>query len=329
MEKYDLISVIVPLLNEEKHVDTLMDALASQDYPCVEFLLTDGGSTDQTVAIIQKRQVLDSRFKLVYNPMKFVSHGFNLAIKQAQGEYIAFLGAHAKYPDHYLSEGWRVLKAGLADAAGGPLKQEGLTFVGKAIAVAMSSGFGVGNTAFRTSSGQQYVESVAFALYKKSVFEKIGGMDEDLLRNQDDEFHYRMNANGMRILMIPSMQAIYFVRSSYSKLFSQYFQYGLFKPLVLRKVHSGARIRHFVPALLVAYLFIAFLSFFIIPSFLYLIISPLLLYLSLAALFAIRLSDKAGFGAILISFFVLHTSYGLGFIMGLFRLKNEPQLKKF
>jgi GT2 family glycosyltransferase len=295
-----------------------MDALAKQDHPHLEFLLTDGGSTDGTLDLIHRRQKKDARFIIINNPKRFVSHGFNLALKNAAGAYIAFLGAHAKYPDHYLSKGYEVLKAGLADAAGGPLRQAGHSKTGAAIAWAMSSPFGVGNTAFRTSTQQQYVDSVAFAVYRREVFEKVGEMDEDLIRNQDDEFHYRMNAAGLKILMIPEMSAEYYVRGTFKALFKQYFEYGLFKPLVLKKVKSGIRIRHLVPALWVAYLLILPFCLIILPK--EMALAPLFLYLILALILASGADKGISRTRVFLAFLSLHTAYGTGFLKGIFKL---------
>ncbi|MDZ7648838.1 MAG: hypothetical protein U5K54_17615 [Cytophagales bacterium] len=120
-------------------------------------------------------------------------------------------------------------------SVGGPLIQKGKSEKGKAIAHAMSSKLGVGDTEFRTDSKKQYVDSVAFAMYKREIFDSIGVMDEQLIRNQDDELHYRMNAAGYRILMVPEMQCVYYVRETLRGLFKQYFQYGLFKPFTFSK----------------------------------------------------------------------------------------------
>lgn len=318
MQKPELTSVIVPVLNEEGHISKLMDTLARQDYPNLEFLLTDGGSSDRTIQLITERQLNDPRFKLIRNPERFVSHGFNLALMEAKGNYIAFLGAHAEYPENYLSQGVKVLDKNIADAVGGPLRHKGLNPTGKAIAFAMTSGFGVGNTAFRTSTERQYVESVAFAVYKKSVFEKLGGMDEALIRNQDDEFHYRMNSAGFKILMIPEMQAVYYVRSSFYALFKQYFQYGLYKPLVLKKVHSGARLRHFIPSLWTLYLVCAVTLSCIFPSGILLCSIPFMLYLMIACYVIFKSPPEINPFLLFLGFSTLHISYGTGFIKGLF-----------
>jgi GT2 family glycosyltransferase len=191
---------------------------------------------------------------MIDNPGRYATPGFNRAYKVSSGRYIAFVGAHALYPQNYFSSALHYLQAGECDAVGGPLKQEGKTRMGKAIALVMSSRMGVGDTEFRTANKKMYVDSVAFAVYKREVFEKAGLLDESLPVNQDDEFHYRLNKMNFRILMVPEMQAVYYVRGSITKLFTQYFKYGLYKPLVLRKVKGSVRLRHLIPSVFVLYL---------------------------------------------------------------------------
>ena len=155
------------------------------------------------------------------------------------------MGAHAEYPPDYFMSGISLLEKEDADAVGGPLNQTGRTEKGKVIAACMSSQFGVGDSEFRTTKTRAYVQTVAMAIYKRSVFEKIGLLDEDLIRDQDDEFHYRMNANGLKILMdhqwkLPITSVTISVR------YDQYFNYGLYKLWCL-KVRSQLRLRHLVP----------------------------------------------------------------------------------
>ena len=177
----------------------------------------------------------------------------------------------------------------------------------------MSSQFGVGDSEFRTTKKRAYVQTVAMAIYKRSVFQKIGLLDEDLIRNQDDEFHYRMNANGFRILMDPMMEATYYVRDDFKSLWTQYFNYGLYKPLVFKKVKSQLRIRHLVPSLFVIYI----ISLLPLLLFTKLFIIPLLVYLILATFFSVKISKTIkDFVYAFAAFIILHLSYGIGMIMG-------------
>jgi glycosyltransferase involved in cell wall biosynthesis len=310
------ISIIIPTLNEVNHIKNLVNSIFTGDIIEKEVFILDGGSTDGTREKVLQLATDYPHLTLLDNPQKYVSHGFNKAFQLAKGEYISLVGAHAVYPQDYFTQCIHEIEAGNCDAAGGFLLQKGSLPMGQAIALAMSSKMGVGNTEFRTERKKMYVDSVAFAVYKRSVFEKVGLLDEELIRNQDDELHYRMNAAGLRILMLPDLEVVYFVRNSLSMLYKQYFQYGLYKPLVIKKVKEGLRLRHLIPAFFVSYLLFLPISFlnqlYLIPLFLYIILS-----------FVVTLGFKEKFSIKLKSLFVfpvLHIAYGSGFIIGLKKL---------
>lgn len=314
-----VISILCPVLNEEAYLDGLAAGFLAGDGLEKEIFFLDAGSTDGTRRKIEELQQKHPNIFLVDNPQKYVSFGFNKAFPQTRGKYIAFLGAHAHYPDTYFANAVKYLDSGECDAVGGPLEQKGKTAMGRAIAWCMSHKFGVGGTEFRTSAQKQYVQSVAFAIYKREVFEKAGLLDEQLLRNQDDELHYRLNAHGFKILMVPEMECSYYVRGTLRGLFKQYYGYGLFKPLVLKKVRSGIRLRHLIPAFFVLY----FLS---LPlAFLYMWwLLPLALYLLLDLVFSFGNPLKMGSKLRCVLVFpALHVAYGLGFLLGLLKNPNN------
>jgi glycosyltransferase involved in cell wall biosynthesis len=319
MSKPVTISIICPVLNESAYVNLLTEKFLHNDGVEKEVFFLEAGSSDNTGEKLIELKKQYANIHIVDNPQKFVSFGFNQAFPLTSGKYIAFLGAHADYPETFFKDAVKYLESGACDVVGGPLKQLGKTDTGSAIAYCMSHKFGVGGTEFRTSTEKQYVQSVAFAVYKREVFEKTGLLDEELLRNQDDELHYRLNQQGYKILMVPEMQCTYYVRGSIGGLFSQYFQYGNFKPLVLKKVKSGIRLRHIIPSCFVAYFLLLPLAFY---CFWWLI--PLALYLAFDFVFSFlnSLSFSQKLKSILI-FPVLHFSYGSGFILGL--LKNPKK----
>ncbi len=249
-----MLSVIIPTLNERAHIEALLKSIKQLDSVSKEIFIVDGGSLDGTREKIKELSYFDNNIYLIDNPDRYVSQGFNKAFKSSNGKYIALIGAHAIYPMDYFAACINAIESGQCDVAGGFLVQEGKNLIGKAIAKAMSSRFGVGNTPFRTTRKRMYVDSVAFAVYHRRVFDKIGLLDEELIRNQDDEFHYRLNRAGFRILMLPELEVVYYVRDSVKKLFSQYYQYGYYKPLVLQKVTSGMSWRHLIPSFFVLYL---------------------------------------------------------------------------
>jgi GT2 family glycosyltransferase len=307
------ITAVIPVLNEEKYIEQLIRNLLNGITIEVEILVYDAGSKDNTVEIVHHLSSEFPQVRLIENKQRFVSYAFNHAYQIAKGKYMALLGAHALYPKGYLQKGFTELESGSCDVVGGPLHQDAYTHAGKGIAFAMSSKLGVGGTAFRTEQNRMYVQSVAFAIYKKSVFDKVGVLDTELIRNQDDELHYRIHEAGYKLLMIPEMRCTYYVRDSIKKLWKQYYEYGLFKPLVFAKVKSGFRLRHIVPALFCLYVLSLPIAF-IFPIWL----MPLLVYITAVLLHS--LFNKLPFTSkcyAMCAFPTLHLSYGFGFLIGL------------
>ena len=313
MPEIDL-SIIVPVYNENEYLDQLVKSLLTKDGLLKELLIVDGGSTDGSVKRILCLAHEEQSIKYIANPKRFVSEGFNKAFQEAEGKYIALVGSHASYSEGYFSHGVKILDDDKADAVGGILLQRGKTEKSEVIAKVMSSKLGVGNTPFRTENNEKYVKSTAFAIYKREIFEKVGLLDEALIRNQDDEFHYRLNAAGFRMLMTPEMQSIYYVRDNLRSLFQQYFQYGLYKPLVIKKVPSGFQLRHLIPFLFVCYLILLLPASLSYPQFLV----PLGLYFILILIESINLQDSIQEMIYsMLVFATLHIAYGLGFLLGI------------
>ncbi len=313
------LTVCFPVYNEVRFLDSLISSVIETEPVTKQIVLIDGGSTDGTIDLIKKWQNKYTNILLVNNPERFVSHGFNLAFNQTQSKYIALMGAHAEYPSNYFRKGLELLDSGECDAVGGPLIQKGKTEKASVIAFCMSSKFGVGDTEFRTSKKRMYVDSVAMAIYNRKVFDKVGLFDEALVRNQDDEFHYRLNHFGFRILMEPEMESVYYVRDDLGSLWKQYFQYGLYKPMVLNKIRSGIRLRHLVPGLFTLYLFT--LPFFAWLHWIFVL--PLILYFFLATIVLWKEFKKGNDILIgILSFLTLHLAYGSGFLLGLIKTKK-------
>jgi glycosyltransferase involved in cell wall biosynthesis len=311
------LSIICPTLNEINFIDDLVNDLCFDDGLDKEVLIVDGGSTDGTLVRVKELMKNYPNLKLINNPRRTSTAAFNIAFTQSASIYVAFVGAHARYSLGYFSNAIKELNTNSCDVVGGPLMQQGKSLVGKAIALAMRSKIGVGNTDFRTSSARKYVDSVAFAIYRRSVIEEIGVMDERLKVNQDDEFHYRLNSKGFKILMIPEISSVYFVRSTYSGLFKQYFKYGLYKPLVLRKIKSAIKLRHLIPALFFLYLCSIPIAYWLSFN-LWMIFLPL--YFALITIAAMISNEVLVVKLLSIpAFLILHLSYGFGFILGLIK----------
>lgn len=317
-----MISVVCPVYNEEDYIENVLSFFVSAAPAGKELLIIDGGSADRTREIVKSWSERHPGIRLLDNPRKYVPFALNLAIPQCSGSVIVRLDAHTEYaPDYFTSILSAFEKSG-ADIVGGPMRAVGKTPFQKAVAYCTSTPFGVGDSSFHDEHAEGFVDTVYLGAWKASIFKTTGYFDEQMLRNQDDEFHYRAASKGYRIYLDPSIRSTYFPRNEPRRLFSQYFQYGLFKPLVLRKVKSGMRLRHLVPSAFVGYLLgippgIVFLGDY------YLL--PLALYMLLDLFYAIsgRESLQGKTWRFLV-YPMLHIAYGSGFLLGIGKRSREP-----
>jgi glycosyltransferase involved in cell wall biosynthesis len=250
-----VVSVIMAVRNEEGFIGPCLQALAQQDYPRENFevIVLDGESTDATISEAQTAAAeLGVPDVFLTNRKRTTAAGLNLGLSMARGEIIVKVDGHTLVDPRFLSAGVRALRESGADAVGGPIRTVGRGPVGQAIALAVSSPFGVGDAAFRHATEAQWTDSVAFGAYRREVFERIGGFDEDALYGEDDEFNYRLRDAGGRILLTPEIGSVYYSRSSYGSLSRQYWRYGIAKAGVLRTHPGRLRWRHLVPSALVA-----------------------------------------------------------------------------
>jgi glycosyltransferase involved in cell wall biosynthesis len=322
------VTILIPCYNEEKYVDALCSDILGQDYPGnqTEVIFIDGGSRDKTQEILNTYTGNHLHFKVLNNPQRYVSYALNLGIAQSKGEVIIRIDAHARYPSDYVSKLVEGLYSLNADNVGGSwlTVPSGKGIKAEAIALAMSSVFGVGNALYRLNVKKvRQVDTVPFGCYRREVFEKCGLFDEELIRNQDDEFNARLIKAGGRIFLIPDVRITYFARESIRKAMKMFFQYGYFKPLVNLKLGRPATIRQFIPP---AYLL--FLCLLIISSLwnwwmITIFGLALGIHLLFGFIFSIPPAAKTGrFGLIFllpIVFLLVHLSYGYGYISGFLR----------
>ena len=250
-----LVSILVPVRNEERYIERCLYAIAAQDYPRdrIEVLVVDGMSGDRTRELVMRfaaESTLDVR--VLDNPRRLPAAALNIGLREAHGSLIMRVDGHAAPAPDYLRRCIAALEANDAECAGGVLENEGETYVGRAIAAAMSSRFGVGSAAFRTGGKAGDVDTVAFGVYRADVFPEIGGFDETIDRGEDDEFNYRLRDAGGRIVLVPEARVTYTVRGDFVSLVRQYFGYGHAKPRVLALHPRQARGRQLAPAVAVA-----------------------------------------------------------------------------
>lgn len=317
-----MISIIIPIRNEAQSIEKIIQSILSQTIDKdFEIIVADGNSSDGTREIIKNLQINNPNIILFDNPEKIVSTGFNRALTASKGNIIIRVDGHCEIAPNYLQKCLECLEKINADCVGGATEHVAPGLVGKSITIAQSSFFGVGGVSFRKNIGKgQYVDTLAFGAYRREVFDQIGGYDEELVRNQDDEFNFRLIQNGRKIWLDPSIKSKYYPRNSFIKLFKQYFQYGFYKIRVIQKRRGIASYRHVVPGLFVLTLLFG-LSIFLFTGNNIPILSLCLPYLSFNLFATILVLIKTPFNIISvmmlpITFFILHISYGLGFLMG-------------
>ena len=319
----------MPIRNEENFIEKTIQSIFSQTIEeDFEIIVADGMSTDGTREIIQELERENPKIHLIDNPEKIVSTGFNRALSISKGDYIIRVDGHSKLEPDFVINCLAILTKDVADCAGGPTEHVASGLAGESIKMAQSSYFGVGGVLFRKKAKKgEFVDTLAFGAFKREVFDQLGGYDEELVRNQDDEFNFRLIQNGGKIWLDPTIKSKYYVRNSLMKLFKQYFQYGFYKVRVMQKRRGVASWRHLVPGIFVLSLLIGFFLFIIKsdPYFLFLVGMPYLLFSLIFTLLEIFKSPKHVFSLTVLplTFFILHFSYGLGFLLGLVYFWNK------
>lgn len=244
------ISVVMPVYNEEKYIENCIESLLLQDYPqqYMEWIFVDGCSDDDTQKLIAKYiNEYPDLIKLFNNPQKTVPYAMNIGIKEAKGEYIIRLDAHADYNREYISKCVHYLNTTDADNVGGIAETKSKGFVGGCIAKMLSSKFGVGNSQFRTNGVSGYVDTVPFGAFRKEVFDRWGGYNERLTRNQDNEMNYRIRKNGGKIYLANDIRFSYYCRESIKGISNMAVKNGMWNVITMKLCPGTMGVRHFIP----------------------------------------------------------------------------------
>ena len=260
-----LVTVIVPCRNERRWIAPCLQSILDNDYPRnrLEVLVVDGMSDDGTRDLVEAFSARIRQLRLVSNEKKTTPAALNLGIAAAGGRIIVRMDAHVEYPRDYISSLVALLEKSGADNVGGVCQTlpADNSAIARAVALRHVASAGVGNSHFRIgAAADRWVDTVPFGCYRRELFDRIGTFDEDLVRNQDDEFNLRLIRNGGRILLSPRIVCKYYARDSLPKLWRMYYQYGYFKPLVVRKLGGVMTVRQLLPPLFVVFLIVAALA---------------------------------------------------------------------
>jgi cellulose synthase/poly-beta-1,6-N-acetylglucosamine synthase-like glycosyltransferase len=332
------LSIIVACRNEHAHIRTLLDCVLGQQLAGVrwETIIADGMSDDGTREILESFSQQHPEIRVISNQGRIVSTGLNAALQIAGGNVIIRMDAHTRYSPDYCCSCLQTLEVTQADNVGGPaLTEVQSTPMARAIAAGHQSPFSTGGAHFHDPVHEGFVDTVPYGCWRKETLLRLGGFDESLVRNQDDELNLRLVRGGGRVYQSPRIHSWYSPRTSITQLFRQYLQYGYWKVAVIRKHGKPASWRHLVPA---AFVGANLLSLIVILAAMVLRaprlgsvteavwLSILGAYTVFLAMASVLTAMRSGWTILLhlpLVFATYHGSYGLGFALGLLRFTRS------
>jgi glycosyltransferase involved in cell wall biosynthesis len=254
------VSVIVPCRNERRYIEGFCAGVLRQQLAPgwqLQLVIADGQSDDGTRELLQHIAAAEPRVLWIDNPARIVSTGLNAALSRASGEAIVRMDVHTEYADDYVAQCLAVQAETGADNVGGPWRAEPDARAGamqQAVAAAFQSRWVAGGALSRDLGYNGWVDTVYLGSWPRASFERFGGFDEQLVRNQDDEHNLRIVKGGGRVWQSSRIRSVYRPRATLSQVFRQYLQYGYWKPFVMKKHGQAASLRHLVPGIFVALL---------------------------------------------------------------------------
>lgn len=242
------VSVVMPVLNEERHLGDAVAQVLGQDYPGdFELIMALGPSTDRTDEIAAELVEANDHVRSVPNPKGATPTALNAAIAASQHSIVVRVDGHALFPTSYIRTAVEVLTETGADNVGGIMAAEGVTPFEQAVACAMTSPLGVGNAPFHTGGEAGPADTVYLGVFQRSALERVGGYDESYLRAQDWEMNLRIRQTGGVVWFTPRLRVAYRPRPTLRALGRQYLEYGRWRRLVMRQHPSSASVRYLAP----------------------------------------------------------------------------------
>jgi GT2 family glycosyltransferase len=318
-----MVSVVVAARNEAPFIERCIRSLLESEWPAdrLEVLVVDGMSEDGTADIVRRLAVGDARVRLLENQQRITPVAFNLGVRAARGEIIFILGGHSSVTRDFLARTVRALQEHpQAWCAGGAIETVNTGVVGRGISAAMSTPVGAGNAKFRLGNYKGYVRTVTFCCYWRWVFDRVGLFDEELVRNQDDEFNLRVNLAGGKVYLDSDIRSYYYPRGSLVQLARQYYQYGFWRIRTIQKHRRPAAIRQIVPLALVLACLVLVIAPLAYPPAVWALAVFMGLYGLCLLVGAVQVACKAGLGPAMVAmaaFAIMHFGYGLGSLKGL------------
>lgn len=309
----ELVSVIVPARDEEDSIGATLTALRRQSHPALQIIVVDGGSTDGTVAVVERHMAEDPRIELLPNPRQVIPAALNIALAAARGRWVVRMDAHSTVDEEYVGAAVARLREGCWGGVGGRKDGVGTTPAGRAIAAALGSRFGVGGSLYHYGTAEQPVDHIPFGAYPTELLRRLGGWDERLVANEDFEFDYRIRRSGAVLLFDPRLRISWKSRQTVRSLYQQYRRYGAGKVDVARLHPTSLRVRHLVPPLLVPYLATAAVVAVRRPRLGGALLAPYAAAIAVASIGTARtLEDPASRAYVPTAFLAMHVGWGVG-----------------
>jgi succinoglycan biosynthesis protein ExoA len=314
----DLVTVLVPARNEELTIGPALDSIAGQSYRNLQIVVVDDGSSDRTSEVVRSRIADDPRIELVPSRRAGIPAALNQGLDVARGTWLVRVDAHATIAPGYVSQLVGHLRLGDWGGVGGVKDGVGETAAGRAIAAALGSRFGVGNSKYHYATEVEEVDHLPFGAYRVDVVRGLGGWDERLVTNEDYEFDYRLRRSGERLLLDPRIVITWRSRQSVPDLWRQYVRYGRGKADVAVLHPASLQARHLAAPVLVAWLAAATMVAVRRPGGAIAMISPYVASVATASALTARRLDHRGDAVHLPAAFVaMHVGWGVGFWLGL------------
>jgi glycosyltransferase involved in cell wall biosynthesis len=333
-----IVSAIIAVRNEERHIEAVLKSLLQQDAPDfdLELIVVDGDSDDSTRDIAQRAAAADPRVRLIINKQKNTPDAFNLGLHSAKGEYVCILGAHTVYAQDYIATCMQELKRSGAAGCSGRARvcAGGEGVQGKLAAWALAHPFGTSTRSMRTR-GAGIADTIPYPVFVKRALIEVGGYDTKLHRNQDNDICQKLRAQGWTLYMTDKTSCEYFVSPNIVSLSRYAFKTGFWNFISLKVNPASMALRHFVPAAFVAIALLSLLAFMfsfgaagearlvLRSSFVFLAISYSIASLVAACHIAFK---KRSIHALLLpfGFLVLHFSYGIGTLTAMAKNARPP-----
>ncbi|MBA7521919.1 hypothetical protein ES705_14031 [subsurface metagenome] len=328
MKNLPIVSFIIVARNASQHLPRIFSDILAQDYPVdrLELLLIDGRSTDDTRTIMEDFGKAHKEFnvKVLDNPGKILSCGWNVGLAEAKGDIILRVDAHSSIPPNFISRNVEAILSGESIVGGATISKIHKNIWPGLLSMAEGSKFGSGIADFRNPGPPRYVDTLAYAAYKRSVFEKVGGYHERLVRSQDNEIHYRMKKAAFKFFFDPAIKSFHTPRSTLYGILKQKYNDGFWVGLIMGIQPRCFGVRHFVPSLFVGALVIVFVLGIVWNwfPFIFLTVSYGIcaIVFTIEALLKAPLKIKPLCLFLPFIFLLMHTSYGVGTFSGFIKM---------